>query len=100
MNKDKIMADVYKDFFGEDLYKLDEEKKSDEKEEKLVEEEIDIDSLFISDESKILLNKIINYMKLYSEKNETNYIPFNITIESDDLELINKITNIIKYYSK
>ena len=98
MNKEKIMADVYKDFFGDDLYKLDEEK--EEVKEEIVEEDINIDSLFISDESKELLNKIINYMKLFNEKEETNYIPFNITIESDDQELINKIINIIKYYSK
>ena len=98
MNKEKIMADVYKDFFGEDLYKLDEEK--EEVKEEIVEENLNIDSLFISDESKVLLNKIINYMKLFNEKEETNYIPFNITIESDDQELINKIINIIKYYSK
>ena len=98
MNKERIMADVYKDFFGEDLYK--EVDKEEKKEESIVEEDINIDTLFISDESKTLLNKIINYMKLYNEKEETNYIPFNITIESDDQELINKIINIIKYYSK
>ena len=99
MNKDKIMADVYKDFFGENLYEEEKTTENKEEVEVLEEENINIDSLFIDDDSKKLLNKIIDYMRLYSEKQETNYIPFNITIESDDEELIKKITNIIKHYS-
>ena len=99
MNKDKIMADVYKDFFGENLYEEEKTTENKEEVELLEEENINIDSLFIDDDSKKLLNKIIDYMRLYSEKQETNYIPFNITIESDDEELIKKITNIIKHYS-
>ena len=99
MDKNKIMADVYKDFFGENLYEEDKEISTSTEVEKLEEEEINIDSLFIDDDSKKLLNRIIEYMKLYSEKQETNYIPFNISIETDDEELINKIIKIIKNYS-
>ena len=95
MDKNKIMADVYKDFFGENLYEQDRETTNSTEVEKLEEENINIDSLFIDDDSKKLLNRIIEYMKLYSEKQETNYIPFNISIESDDPELINKIIDII-----
>ena len=99
MYKD-YLENVYKDFFGEEEGKKKyEENKESVKEELLNEEDINIDSLFITDESKELINKIINYMKLYSEGKETNYIPFNITVESDDNELINKIINIIKFYS-
>ena len=99
MDKNKIMADVYKDFFGENLYEQDKETTTSTEVEKLEEEEINIDGLFIDEDSKKLLNRIIEYMKLYSEKQETNYIPFNISIESDDPELINKIIEIIKHYS-
>lgn len=95
----KIMADVYKDFFGTSLLIEKSEFKTNEV-EVLEEEVIDIDSLFISDESKELLNKIINYMKLYDSKEETNYIPFNISINSDDSGLLNSIIDIIKFYSK
>ena len=93
------MKEVYKDFFGESLSK---ELASDDfkVEEEVKDEVIDIDSLFIDDDSKDLLKRIINYMKEYSSKKETNYIPFNITIESNDEELINTIINIIKHYSK
>ena len=99
MDKNKIMADVYKDFFGENLYEQEKETTTSTEVEKLEEEEINIDGLFIDEDSKKLLNRIIEYMKLYSEKQETNYIPFNISIESDDPELINKIIEIIKHYS-
>ena len=95
------MKEVYKDFFGE---KISKELKSDDfkvdEEVKEKDSVVDIDSLFIDDDSKDLLKRIINYMKEYSSKKETNYIPFNITIESNDEELINTIINIIKYYSK
>ena len=99
MDKNKIMADVYKDFFGENLYEQEKETTTSTEVEKLEEEEINIDGLFIDEDSKKLLNRIIEYMKLYSEKQETNYIPFNISIETDDEELINKIIEIIKHYS-
>ena len=95
------MKEVYKDFFGEGISK--DLKSDDFKVDEEVKEEdnvVDIDSLFIDDDSKDLLKRIINYMKEYSSKKETNYIPFNITIESNDEELINTIINIIKYYSK
>ena len=95
------MKEVYKDFFGDELSKeiaSDDFKVDEEVKEK--DSVVDIDSLFIDDDSKDLLKRIINYMKEYSSKKETNYIPFNIIIESNDEELINTIINIIKHYSK
>ena len=99
--ENNIMKEVYKDFFGDELSKelaSDDFKVDEEVKEK--DSVVDIDSLFIDDDSKDLLKRIINYMKEYSSKKETNYIPFNITIESNDEELINTIINIIKHYSK
>ena len=94
----KIMNDVYRDFFGSSL--VTEESAFKIEEEEIVEEDISLDNLFIDEESLALLNKIINYMKIYNSKEETNYIPFNIIVESDDKDLINEIINIIKFYSK
>ncbi|MDD6272729.1 MAG: AAA family ATPase [bacterium] len=89
MDNYKILQDVYKDFFGSDI------KLKEDTQEELI-EEINIDSLFISEESKELLNKIILYMKNYNLKEETNYINFNILIESKDENTINDIISILK----
>lgn len=126
MRREDILKDVYNDFFG-DSYKgtniendkndevlsIDIDKKDSSvsmadnsfKDDKInVKEDStysldNIDSLFISDESKELLKKIINYMELYSKKKESNYIPFNIRINGEDDGTINKIIDIIKFYS-
>ena len=90
MNNRQILEDVYRDFFPE--------RKVEEVKEEVVEEP-NIDSLFISDDSRVLLNKIIKYMEDYSNKQESNYLPFHITIETKDNNTITSLTNIIKYYA-
>lgn len=94
----KIMNDVYRDFFDSNLIGED----SAFKVEEVVEEEntINIDDLHITDESKELLKKIILYMEKYNNKEENNYITFNITLESTDKTTINQIGNLLKYYSQ
>ena len=95
----KILNDVYKDFFGDSLVTTDKENKEETVEE--TEETLtDVDNLFIDDKSKELLKKIINYIMLYSEKKETNYIPFNITVNTDDTVLVSNVVSIIRYYAK
>ena len=94
MNNRQILEDVYRDFFPERKVEVLEAEEQVEKEE-----EPNIDSLFISDDSKVLLNKIIKYMEDYYNKNESNYLPFHITIETRDNNTINDLTNIIKYYA-
>ena len=95
MNDSKILEDVYRDFFDSSLVSrevpavVEEETKN----------EIDIDKLFITDESKELLKKIINYMEKYNNKEESNYISFNISIESEDKKTIDDISNLLKYYA-
>ena len=89
-------GDIYRDFFTKD-YKLDnntESKMSDEK------ELINIDNLFISDDSKELLKKIISYMEKYSLKEENNYITFNIKINGTDKLTTDTIVSLLGYYSK
>lgn len=92
MNNRQILEDVYRDFFPEREKVVEEEPVE-------IEEEPNIDSLFISDESRALLNKIIKYMEDYSKKEETNYLPFHLTIETKDNNTITDLTNIVKYYA-
>ena len=94
MNNRKILEDVYKDFFGDDTYKLKEEKAN------IQEDDIpSIDNSFISEDSKLLLKKIVKYMEDYSNNKENNYLTFNLLIESNDKNIINEINDYIKYYS-
>ncbi len=126
MRREDILKDVYNDFFGDSYKSTDiENDKNDEvlsididkkdssvsmADNSFMDDKINvkedstysldnIDSLFISDESKELLKKIINYMELYSRKEESNYIPFNIRINGEDDGTIRKIIDIIKFYS-
>ncbi|MBR6949758.1 MAG: AAA family ATPase [Bacilli bacterium] len=93
MNNRQILEDVYKDFFPEKATVIEE------KPEEVLDEEFSVDTLFISDESKELLNKIIRYMEDYSKGIENNYLTFNITIESNDKNIIDSICDLIRYYS-
>ncbi len=126
MRREDILKDVYNDFFGDSYKSTDIENDSKDgaftfqnsdinsdvsrEHESFKEDKVNamddstysletIDSLFISDESKELLKKIINYMELYSKKEESNYIPFNIRINGEDDGTIKKIIDIIKFYS-
>ena len=72
MKEKQVLSDVYKDFFGIEM-PISEEKSSKENVS-------DIDSLYLKEESKELLKKIINYMQKYSIEEVTNYISFNIII--------------------
>ena len=99
----EMFNDIYKDFFNKE-YKNNESTKNDEQSDiKELQEEFnieDIENLFIDDDSKELLKKIVIYMESYNNKEEQNYITFNIKIEGTDKETTNKIINIIKYFSK
>lgn len=99
----EMFNDIYKDFFNKE-YKNNESTKNDEQSDiKELQEEFnieDIENLFIDDDSKELLKKIVIYMESYNNKEERNYITFNIKIEGTDKETTNKIINIIKYFSK
>lgn len=92
MNNKQILEDVYNDFFGKSI-------DVDLPKEEIKEDNFNIDELFITDESKELLKKIINYMKEYSSGNEKNYLTFNISLETDDKNTIKDIHEIINYYS-
>ena len=99
----EMFNDIYKDFFNKE-YKNNESTKNDEQSDiKELQEEFnieDIENLFIDGDSKELLKKIVIYMESYNNKEERNYITFNIKIAGTDKETTNKIINIIKYFSK
>ena len=97
MNTD-YFKDIYKDFFGvETLPKTD---KIEEGSQSTMITLFDrINKLYINDESKELLKKIIEYMRKYNEGIETNYIPFNILIETNNKEIRQELIYILEQAS-
>ena len=92
MNNRQILEDVYRDFFPErETAFVDEEKP--------LQEEVSLDTLYLTDESKDLLKKIIQYMKDYHDGIEKNYLTFHILVESNDKTTIDAICHVMEYYS-
>lgn len=54
-----------------------------------------VDNAHLIDESKIVLKKMIDYVRKYEEGIVKNYIPFNMRIYSDNDETLYEIVNII-----
>ena len=95
MNND-YFKDIYKDFFGVETPK-EENKKIEESSQNIMTTLFEkINKLYIKDESKELLKKIIEYMRKYNEGIETNYIPFNILIEANNKETKEELINILE----
>ena len=100
MNTKDYFKDVYEDFFGVEVAnKLNNEEVV--KEVSNIQEEmrnvfLEIDSFFMSDDTKNLLKQIIEYMRKYNEGIESNYIPFNIILKVSHREQRDKIVEIIK----
>ena len=86
------LSTMYDDFFGTPLVETEEDKKVTEE----VNEEIDIDSLLLDPESIELLKKIILYIDKYNNGQVSNYITFNILLNCDNKETIEKIIKILK----
>ena len=125
MDTKQFFKDVYDDFFGVEKIKAENEKlakelglnqdyptielnKQDETKEELTEEKIKetkdefmlksfekLEKLYITEQSKNTLKKIIEYMRKYSEGIEKQYIPFNMCIYSNNKETIYGIIDII-----
>ena len=55
-----------------------------------------IDKLYITENSKNLLKKIIEYMRKYNEKIEKNYISFNLQLISNNQENVETIVDILE----
>ncbi len=97
MNTKDYLKDIYKDFFDPKLVPKIEVKLDEEvgREEKLASLFLDIDNLYITDESKNLLKKIIDYMKRYHDGEEKNYIPFRISLKVNNNDLRDKIIKVL-----
>ena len=78
---------------------VDEKEVKDLKEDrdkKMEEWFLKIDKLYITDQSKNLLKKIIEYMRKYNEQIEKNYISFNMQIISNNQENIEIILDVLE----
>ena len=95
MNTD-YFKDIYKDFFGIETKTNLETKEVEESSNQTMTTLFDkIKKLYITDESKELLKKIIEYMRMYNEKIENIYVPFNIILEINNKETKNEIIEIL-----
>ena len=104
MNTRDYFKDIYQDFFGVES-NAQEEKKETLSNELTSQEEMSelfdkINSLYITDESKDMLKKIIEYMRKYQEGIEKNYIPFRLIINANNDDVINTINDILYTSSK
>ena len=124
MDSKNFFDDIYEDFFGNKKIAKENEKLKKEIEgidnipsieiNKEIENKIEenkniqlnkddeisksleqLENIYISEESKEVIKKIIEYMRKYNEKIEKQYIQFNMIIYSNNKETISKIVDII-----
>ena len=98
MDTKNYFKDMYTDFFGvESLPKIEVKKEEENKgpQDFMASLFDKINELDISSDSKDLLKKIIEYMRKYNEKIETNYIPFRFIIEANNNKLTEDISNLL-----
>lgn len=91
MNRSINFDDIYNDFFA----KKEETKETITKEDNLSTEEVTnkLKTLYITEESRGLLEKIINYIENYTEK--ALYVNFNIELVSNNKEANKEIVDLI-----
>ena len=80
------LKDIYTDFF-DNKYSVDNNTIKDDG--------IDIDSLYITDESKELLKRIISYMEDYQNKDNIVYIPIRLVINTNSNKIIKDVIDIL-----
>ena len=98
MNTKDYFKDIYDDFFGIESLKSVEfmqDSTLDEPGEKMASWFSTIDKLYLTEPSKDLLKKIIEYMRKYHEKIENNYIPFSIVLDANNDEIKKEIQKIL-----
>ena len=90
--KNDYLSDVYRDFFETPLI----EPKQEESAEATSFDSSIIDTLFLEEESKVLLKKIFEYMRKYHEKEEERYLDFHFVLDSDNKETIQKFEKVVE----
>ena len=80
------LKDIYTDFF-DNKYSVDNNTIKDDG--------IDINSLYITDESKELLKRIISYMEDYQNKDNIVYIPIRLVINTNSTKTIKDVIDIL-----
>ena len=107
MNSKDYFKDIYKDFFGvETLPSIEVEKKEEDissqkgSQEEMISLFEDINKLYISEESKDMLKKMIEYMRKYNEKIESNYVPYRVLLEVNNKYTKEEVIRILKTSSK
>ena len=80
------LKDIYTDFF-DNKYSVDNNTIKDDS--------IDIDSLYITDESKELFKRIISYMEDYQNKDNIVYIPIRLVINTNSNKTIKDVIDIL-----
>ena len=86
----KYFSDIYNDFFSVEKKELEVKEDIDK------DVVIDIDSLYLDNESKNLLKQILEYMDKFASKEESNYINFNMIINGNNSETVNSVVTILK----
>ena len=86
----KYFNDIYNDFFKVEKKEIETISSND------TSSDLEINDLYLDNESKSLLNQIIEYITKYANKKEPNYINFNIIIEGNNFETVNNISSILR----
>ena len=107
MNTRDYFKDIYQDFFGveADTQEQGRELVSNDVVNVTSQEEMSllfdrINTLYITDESRDMLKKIIEYMRKYQEGIEKNYIPFRVLLIASNDDVIHNINDILYNASK
>ena len=97
METKDYLTSMYTDFFETPL--IDTNKAYEDKDISPIDEKEElvskINELSISDESKEVLKRIIDYISRYSNKEETNYIPFRLIINGNNRNLASEVVDIL-----
>ena len=103
MNNQDYFKNIYTDFFKSEIPSKEKEETTEYIND-LSNIKEEIDNLYITNNSKEMLYKMVEYMKRYQDNKEKNYIPFRIllSINNDEerkkvIDIIFRISNILKY---
>lgn len=91
----ELKKDLEKNEFDEDIVMLNEEELKKIKDDQMANFYEKLEKLYISEESKNTVKKIIEYMRKYNEEIEKKYIPFNMCIYSDNKDTVYSLAEII-----